>query len=166
LCKHLMGEPLQLPSIATWWCGEPAALRDALAHVEKLVFKPADPANWFPAIFGQDLDEKGLADLRAKLEASPESFVAQELVRVSQAPVLARSDEFRIEPRCIGVRVFAVATPTGYHVMPGGLTRVAGSADVRVISMQRGGGSKDTWVMSSGPVDSAFSLLRATVTPA
>ena len=34
--------------------------------------------------------------------------------------------------------------------MPGGLTRVASSANVRVVSMQRGGGSKDTWVMSGG----------------
>ncbi len=62
------------------------------------------------------------------------------------------------------LRVFAVASPDGYVVMPGGLTRVASSADVRVVSMQRGGGSKDTWVMSAGPVDSAFTLLRNTVT--
>src|SRR5690606_12770164 len=62
--------------------------------------------------------------------------------------------------------VFAVATPTGYAVMPGGLTRVAGSANARVVSMQRGGGSKDTWVMSPGQVDASFTLLRSTVTAA
>ena len=42
--------------------------------------------------------------------------------------------------------------------MPGGLTRVAGGRDVPVVSMQRGGGSKDTWVLSDGPV-STMSLL-------
>ena len=42
--------------------------------------------------------------------------------------------------------------------MPGGLTRVAASADTLVVSMQQGGGSKDTWVLSAGPV-STFSLL-------
>ncbi|HXX86576.1 MAG TPA: circularly permuted type 2 ATP-grasp protein [Casimicrobiaceae bacterium] len=166
LAEHLTGEALRLPSIATWWCGEPAALRDAMEQVEHLVFKPADPSNSFEPIFGEDLDEDGLADLRARLAARPEAFVAQELVRVSRAPVLGRGDSFRIEPRCVGLRVFAVATPSGYQVMPGGLTRVAGSADVRVVSMQRGGGSKDTWVMSRGPVDAAFSLLRTTVTAA
>jgi peptide/nickel transport system permease protein len=30
LCERLLGEPLQMPSVATWWLGEPAALADAL----------------------------------------------------------------------------------------------------------------------------------------
>jgi len=51
-------------------------------------------------------------------------------------------------------------------VMPGGLTRVASSARARIVSMQRGGGSKDTWVMSPGQVDTSFTLLRTTVTAA
>jgi uncharacterized alpha-E superfamily protein len=43
---------------------------------------------------------------------------------------------------------------------------VAGSASARVVSMQRGGGSKDTWVMSPGQVDASFTLLRTTVSAA
>jgi transposase-like protein len=35
--------------------------------------------------------------------------------------------------------------------MPGGLTRVAGEEDSRVIAMQRGGRSKDTWVLAGEP---------------
>ena len=34
--------------------------------------------------------------------------------------------------------------------MPGGLTRVESHRDARVVSMQRGGASKDTWVLQSG----------------
>ena len=166
IAERLLGEELQLPSIGTWWCGEPAALRDALKRVDKLVFKPADPAKSFDVIFGHDLDEQGLAAFRQRLEANPEAFVAQELVHVSQAPVLSRDAELRVEPRGVGLRVFAVATASGYCVMPGGLTRVANSATARVVSMQRGGGSKDTWVMSPGQVDTSFTLLRTTVTPA
>lgn len=164
LSRHFLNEPLRLPSIATWWCGEPAAQADALEHVKKLVFKSADPGQQFDAVFGQDLDDRGLADLRRKLAVHPERFVAQELVRMSQAPVLVKGQSEKIAARNIGLRVFAVASPSGYVVMPGGLTRVASSADVRVVSMQRGGGSKDTWVMSAGPVDSTFTLLRNTVT--
>jgi uncharacterized alpha-E superfamily protein len=66
----------------------------------------------------------------------------------------------------IGLRVFAAASPRGYTVMPGGLTRVASGTDTRVVAMQRGGGSKDTWVLSDAPVDGAFTLLRNTVTAA
>lgn len=166
LSEHLTGEPLRLPSIATWWCGEPAALADALQHVKNLVFKPADPAFPMEPVFGQDLDGAGLALLRKKLAAHPERFVAQELVRMSQAPVLDSGHSNRIAARGIGLRVFAVASPGGYVVMPGGLTRVASTDNVRVVSMQRGGGSKDTWVMSSGPVDTSFTLLKNKATAA
>ncbi|MEO6079607.1 MAG: circularly permuted type 2 ATP-grasp protein [Steroidobacteraceae bacterium] len=166
IAERLLGQELQMPSIGTWWCGEPAALADALKRVDRLVFKPADPANNFDVIFGHDLDAKGLAEFKKRLEARPEAFVAQELVHVSQAPVLSRNAELLVEPRGVGLRVFAVATPAGYMVMPGGLTRVASSASARVVTMQRGGGSKDTWVMSPGQVDASFTLLRTTVTPA
>ena len=166
LCEHLLDEPLRLPSIATWWCGEPAALNDALTHVDKVVFKSADPSHWFDPIFGQDLDPAGLAELRHRLQANPERFVAQELVQVSQAPVLGKAPQQRLGTAAIGLRVFAVASPRGYAVMPGGLTRVASGTDTRVVAMQRGGGSKDTWVLSDAPVDGAFTLLHNTVTAA
>ncbi len=163
LCERLRGETLRLPSIATWWCGEKAALEDALERMASLVFKPADPADRFEPIFGQDLDAAGRAALRQRITARPERFVAQELVRVSQAPVFTHGGS--IGARGVGLRVFAVATQSGYAVMPGGLTRVAGAADARVVSMQRGGGSKDTWISSSAAVDASFSLLRHTVGP-
>src|SRR4029077_7223024 len=63
-----------------------------------------------------------------------------------------------------GLRVYACASPNGYVVMPGGLTRAATGTDARVISMQRGGSSKDTWVLSTGPV-STFSLLKRETRP-
>ncbi len=164
LSERLLGQELKLPSIATWWCGEPAALKDAIEKMDHLVFKPVDRSHNLDVVFGKDLDESGLAILRARLEARPERYIAQELVHVSQAPVLSRDTGVGLEPRCVGLRVFAVATPSGYMVMPGGLTRVANSANARVVSMQRGGASKDTWILSPGQVDSSFTLLRTTVT--
>jgi len=164
LCEHLSGEALRLPSIATWWCGEPAALADALEQSKRLVFKSADPAYRFDPVFGEDLDEAGLAVLAGKLKAQPERFIAQEFVHVSQAPVLARNQSHRIAARGIGLRVFAIRSHAGYVVMPGGLTRVASEKDQRVVSAQRGGGSKDTWVTSIDSVDASFTLLRSTVT--
>jgi uncharacterized alpha-E superfamily protein len=47
--------------------------------------------------------------------------------------------------------------------MPGGLTRVAQDGDSRDVAMQRGGRSKDTWVLSDAPVNSSFTLLTTTV---
>ena len=44
-------------------------------------------------------------------------------------------------------------TASGYRVMPGGLARVSPDAGGRFISMQHGGSSKDTWVISETPVE-------------
>ena len=161
LCEKLLGEPLAMPSVATWWCGEPAALREVEASIGRLVIKGAFPQLRVEPMFGEDLDERGRRRVLAMLRARPNDYVAQELVHLSQAPVWDRAHS-RVLARSIGLRVYACATPEGYVVMPGGLTRVGSAADTRVISMQRGGSSKDTWVLAAGPV-STFSLLRRSV---
>ena len=162
LCKKVLDEELRMPSVATWWCGEPAALEEVVANVHRLVIKGAFPQQRVQPMFGEDLDERGRKRVIALLRARPTDYVAQELVHLSQAPVWDRA-QGRLVARSIGLRVFACATPNGYVVMPGGLTRVSSVGDARVISMQRGGSSKDTWVLSTEQV-STFSLLRRSVT--
>ena len=152
LCRRLLGESLLMPSVATWWCGEPAALEEVIAELDHLIVKPAFPQLRQAPTFGQDLDAGQRAAFITRLRAQPQNYVAQELVRVSQAPVW-RGDGGQdqtpgIAASAVGLRVFACATPDGYAVMPGGLTRVATGPDARVIAMQRGGASKDTWVQA------------------
>ena len=169
LSEQLLGEPLRLPSVATWWLGEPAALDDAWRRLDKLIIKPLERSAREPALFGADLSAAERAALRERVAAGPQRYVAQEWVHVSQAPVLEASSEpgrgEQMSSRTVGLRVFAVATPNGYHVLPGGLTRVAGDDHSRVIAMQRGGRSKDTWVLSDAPINASFSLLSRTVKP-
>jgi len=152
LSRRLLGEPLKMPSVATWWCGEPAALGAVIAGLDRLVIKPAFPRQPPCAVFGQDLDAAGRAGFIARLRANPDNYVAQEMVRLSQAPVWTDGAAQRglpsLRPRAVGLRVFACATPHGYVVMPGGLTRVATGPDARVLTIQRGGASKDTWVQA------------------
>ena len=164
LAERLLGQPLAMPSIATWWCGEPAALENAIAQLDRLVIKPAFPQLRMEPVFGEDLADEKREALIARMRARPRDYVAQELVHLSQAPVWEREDGHELAPRATGLRVFACASANGYVVMPGGLTRVATGPDARVVSMQRGGASKDTWVLSPGPV-SAFSLLRRATSP-
>jgi uncharacterized alpha-E superfamily protein len=101
------------------------------------------------------LNRAKLAELRARISANPQFWVAQELVDLSQAPVWQRSaTQAQIVPRAVSMRVYAVATGNGqYMVMPGGLARVATKAGARIVSMQRGGGSKDTWVLADDHVE-------------
>ena len=150
-CRFLLGEELALPSVATWWCGEAAAMDYVRSHLDDLVIKSVHGLSDFQPIFGQDLDDAARAELLARIESNPDRFVAQEWVRLSQAPVLNRQPGvLQLEARSVGLRAYAVAGVQGYQVMPGGLTRVESHRDARVVSMQRGGASKDTWVLLAG----------------
>lgn len=163
LSERLLGESLDLPAVATWWCGEATALDYVIEHLDELVIKPAYPSQRMEPVFGNTLSGVQKDLWIERLRARPHAYVGQELVQLSQAPVLPESGspalDRRLLARAIGLRVYAVATPEGWRVMPGGLTRVAGSGQVDILSMQRGGSSKDTWVLSDAPV-SQFSLLK------
>ena len=163
LCKRLLGEPLKMPSVATWWCGETAALEEVIKRLDQLIIKPSFPQlREFP-VFGKDLTGTARTAFINKMRANPKNYVAQELVRLSQAPIWKSDSANRLSARAIGLRVFACGTAKGYVVMPGGLTRVATGLDSRIITMQRGGGSKDTWIQASHQAE-VHSLLKRTTT--
>jgi len=148
VAQRLLGEDLQLPSVATWWCGEKPALEYVIENIERLVIKPAYPNQNFEAVFARDLEPAARAALVHRLAARPHAYVAQERLAFSQAPVWRGSSEPAFAARALGIRVYAIATPGGYRVMPGGLARIATDA-ADIVSMQRGGGSKDVWVLAS-----------------
>jgi uncharacterized circularly permuted ATP-grasp superfamily protein/uncharacterized alpha-E superfamily protein len=145
--ERLLGEKLRLPSVATWWCGEQPALDYVVENIERLVVKPTYPNQNFEAVFGRDLDPKARAALAARLVARPHAYVAQERLAFSQAPVWRAGGAHGFAARALGIRVYAISTPTGYRVMPGGLARIASDA-ADIVSMQRGGGSKDVWILA------------------
>ena len=148
--ERLLGEKLRLPSVATWWCGERLALEYVLENLGRLVVKPAYPNQKFEPVFGRNLDAAQRVDLSARVRAQPHAYVAQERLAFSQAPVWrgAAAGVPGFSARALGIRVYAIATPGGYRVMPGGLARIAGdTADI--VTMQRGGGSKDVWVLTA-----------------
>jgi uncharacterized circularly permuted ATP-grasp superfamily protein/uncharacterized alpha-E superfamily protein len=146
IAEWLGNETLALPSVATWWCGERPALEHVIANIDQLVIKPTFPNQRFEPAFGRALDRKAKAALIARLRARPYAYVAQERVALSQSPAWGASG---LAARPLAIRVYAVATPNGYHVMPGGLARIAPDASADVVSNQRGGGSKDIWVMAA-----------------
>ena len=153
ISEALLGEELRLPSIASWWCGEPPVLDEALEKLPELLVRATYPSQHFPPQFGPELDAEQRAALAERVRQRPYAYVGQERPLLSQAPVWQAASG-RLEGRPIGMRVFAVAGPDGYRVMPGGLTRVATEADAEVLSMQRGGASKDTWVLGERHVAS------------
>lgn len=161
ICERLLGEPLAMPAVASWWCGEPPALEYVIAHLDELVIKPAYPSTSHRAMLGRNLRGKAREAMILRLRKQPRAWMAQEMVRLSQVPVI--SHEHQLAARPVGLRMYATANAEGgYTVMPGGLARVASTPVAQMITMQRGGGSKDTWVLSDTPVRGT-SLLAQTL---
>jgi uncharacterized circularly permuted ATP-grasp superfamily protein/uncharacterized alpha-E superfamily protein len=155
LARKLLGEPLKLPSVATWWCGQDYALDWVLNHLDSVVVKPAFPLRGMEPIFGAGLSSGEKQRISEQIRSRPYEYVAQEQVALSTAPVW---DQGRLYPRSLVLRTFVLNTSSGWIAMPGGLVRVS-DAEGQVVSMQRGGRSKDAWVLWDGPVDT-FSMLR------
>jgi uncharacterized alpha-E superfamily protein len=155
LCTQLLGEKLKLPSVATWWCGQTYALDWVLNHLDSVVVKPAFPSRGMEPVFGAELPQAEMGKLAGQLRARPYEYVAQEQVALSTAPVW---DNGRLNSRRVVLRTYVLNTGSGWIAIPGGLVRVA-DAEGSVVSMQRGGHSKDAWVLWDSPVDT-FSLLR------
>jgi uncharacterized circularly permuted ATP-grasp superfamily protein/uncharacterized alpha-E superfamily protein len=159
IARRELGEDLLLPSLASWWCGERAAFEQVADALTAKVVKPTYP--WssqrpgFEAVIGAALDSAQLQELRKRIESDPDAYTVQAYLPLPQAPTWQHD---AIVPRAAMVRVYAISDGTGrWHLMPGGLTRVA-QLDEMVVSMQRGGSSQDTWVRTDDTVDT-FSML-------
>ena len=150
LAQRLLGEKLLIPNVATWWAGQEGERNYALWALKSLVIKRAFVGVHGEPSFGEKLDAPALDELAAAIRANPHAYVSQERVALSTAPAWNGD---ALEPRPLILRCFICATPDGFTVMPGGLTRVSASPDSPIVSSRYGGGSKDTWVRYSSSLD-------------
>ncbi len=147
LCSHLLGEPLQISSAKTWWCGKAEDFSYVLDNVASLVVKPVFRRNSGEAVFGHTLDRQGIERLRNRINADPQAYCAQEMVSRSTLPTMTADGS--VQPRRFLMRVFLVANGEGgYEMMPGALTRVSRDMDSHKVSLSDGGMSKDTWMIA------------------
>ncbi|MBP6798636.1 MAG: circularly permuted type 2 ATP-grasp protein, partial [Luteimonas sp.] len=154
VCRALRGEDLQLPGIATWWCGQPSARDEVVAQFERMMLGPAfstrlpyeDPQS---TLLGARLDPDERGQLLQRLSGDGAQWVAQEAVTLSTTPVPM---EGGFEPRPFVLRAFVARTANGWETMPGGFARIGAQTDTRAIAMQLGGQAADVWVVGDRPV--------------
>ena len=163
LARRLLGEDLQLPHIATWWCGEPDARRHVLENLDRIAVAAAfnDSAPGLSSGEAQVTQAMPLADrehLARLISQRGVDYVGQEVVQLSTTPALING---KLEPRPFVLRVFAAATPQGWRVMPGGFCRISDELDARAVSMGEGVRSSDVWVTSERPVEMTTLLPRS-----
>ncbi len=88
LSKALLGEPLALPSVPTWWCGDRASRSHVLARLDRLVVRPISRGVGRGSRFGWELSTAELEELRRRIEAAPHAWCGQEALELSTAPVV------------------------------------------------------------------------------
>ncbi|TXI71980.1 MAG: A circularly permuted ATPgrasp family protein [Limnohabitans sp.] len=169
LAQDILGEELVLPAIPSWWCGEAAALPEALQHLPDGVVKPTYPSEGqrqsFEPRLGRQMDQRERDEWAGRILREPEAHTVQSWLPLSHLPVWddqATGDD-ALQTRPVILRVFAVTDAQGqWQVLPGGLARLG--TQEGIASMQRGGSSADVWVQapSREAVDTA-SLLGSAV---
>lgn len=171
LSRNLLKEELALPSLPTWWCGEVAAWRDVREDLSGRVIRPSFPhvttpgfgspalRQSFDAVIGRALTPAALQGWRDRIDHDPAAYTVQRFVPYPQAPVWSNGT---LSMRGASLRVYALADSQGsWHVLPGGMTRIA-TRDAGPVSMQLGGSSLDTWVLTNESVDN-FSMLPSSI---
>jgi len=99
-------------------------------------------------VIGPQASDAELAAVREQVLAEPRAWIAQELVLLSTSPAQLGD---QLLPRHIDLRPFAVNDGEQVRLLPGGLTRVALREGTLIVNSSQGGGSKDTWVLTSSP---------------
>lgn len=148
ISNALLGRPLQMPSVKTWWCGNSYDLEYVCANLKNLLIKPTYRKPGLYEVYGAELDDKKLQAWINRLRKNPYQYAAQEYIPSAKSPTWHQG---RIQPRATILRTFTVASDQSYAVLPGGLSRVNLDESKKIISNQRGSVSKDTWVLASEP---------------
>jgi uncharacterized circularly permuted ATP-grasp superfamily protein/uncharacterized alpha-E superfamily protein len=162
LSRHLLGEELELPNVATWWCGQARERAFVEGNLDHMVVAPAfnrpvgADDGWRPSLLA-DMDPDLQKTVRARMINRPQDIVGQEVVRLSTTPAWRGG---MLEPAPFVLRVYAARTPDGFKVMPGGFCRTSNQLDVRAISMAEEASTADVWVIDDKPVE-AVSLITA-----
>ncbi|WP_151718287.1 circularly permuted type 2 ATP-grasp protein [Gemmobacter serpentinus] len=154
ICETLMGAPLQMPNIATWWCGQPRERAYVQQNAAKMMIGAALDAA-LPFAIGADTALGGQfragssLSLPDWLAAEGGRLVGQEAVTLSTTPAwTGEANSGRLVPRPMTIRVFAARTAQGWTFMPGGYARIGKSDDATALAMQNGGSVADVWVVA------------------
>lgn len=129
-CEALLGEPLRLASVPTWWCGDPDGLDHVLGHLDELTVRTLDG----PVL------AVAPSQLRDRLLAAPHRFVAQQPPALSQSPTWTAGGA---RARPLSLRTFTLRYGSAYRPMVGGL------ATAHDVTRPEAAVSKDVWVLKA-----------------
>jgi uncharacterized circularly permuted ATP-grasp superfamily protein len=145
MIKYYLNEEPILKNIKTYQLGNEEERQEAFSKLDTLVVKATNQSGGYGMLIGRESNSEEIETYKKKIMENPRNFIAQPTIELSTAPCFL---EDKIEPRHIDLRPFAIYSPDGIKLIPGGLTRVALKKGSLVVNSSQGGGSKDTWVVN------------------
>ena len=143
MVRYYLGEAPLLNSVPTFLLGIPEQREAVLGRLGELVLKPVDGYGGQGVLIGPLASERELESTRRQILTAPHRWIAQEVVALSTLPCFNGE---RLVARHVDLRAF-VFNGDRLRVAPAALTRVAPEGSM-VVNSSRGGGSKDTWLLS------------------
>ena len=143
MIKFYLGEEPLLNNVKTYLCRNKRHKSYVLKNLNKLVVKEVHGAGGVGMLVGPLANKNEIAKYKARIETSPDKFIAQPMLALSTNPTYVNQE---IVPRHVDLRPFVLHGPNPV-VVPGGLTRVALREGSVVVNSSQGGGTKDTWVI-------------------
>lgn len=116
-----------------------------LKNLSKLVIKDVSEAGGYGVVFGRDLDEKKLSELKVLIVKDPRRFIAQEVIDFKDLEIIDDKTKEKVL-RKADLRAFVV-TGKDTRVWASGLTRFSRDPNSFVVNSSQGGGFKDTWIL-------------------
>lgn len=145
IIKYYLDEDAIIPNVPTYICGIDKERDYVLDNLDELVVKAANESGGYGMLIGPHASKEEIAEFAEKIKSDPRNYMAQPTISLSRTPTIVGD---AIEGRHVDLRPYVIYGEDIY-VQPGGLTRVALKKGSLVVNSSQGGGSKDTWVLSS-----------------
>jgi uncharacterized circularly permuted ATP-grasp superfamily protein len=144
MIKYYLGEEPILQNAPTYLPYYEDDLKYTLENIKSLVIKDVSEAGGYGVVFGRELPEEKLAEIKALIKNEPRRFISQEVIDFIDLDIM---DESGTIPRKADLRAFVLTGKTT-RVWASGLTRFSRIEGSFIVNSSQGGGFKDTWVLS------------------
>lgn len=145
MIRYYLNEEPILKNVPTYQLGNPEEREYVFSNVEKMVIKKTNESGGYGMLMGNSSSDEEIKNYLEAVMSDPRQFIAQPIINLSSAPCYMNG---KLQPRRVDLRPYALCSPNGIEIVPGGLTRVALREGSLVVNSSQGGGSKDTWVLS------------------
>ena len=145
MIRYYLNEEPILKNVPTYQLGKDEEREYVFNNIREMVIKKTNESGGYGMLMGSAASEEEIETYKTEVLQAPRNFIAQPIISLSSVPCYM---DGKLQPRRVDLRPYALCSPGGIEIVPGGLTRVALREGSLIVNSSQGGGSKDTWVLA------------------